>query len=193
MTSDELKIRSLIERWVICRDGGDFDGLARLWTPTGTMKATWFEGSATAFVAASQVGYAKGVNVTHALHGSLIEVAATRAVAQTKMSITQRVTHDGMVLDVVCTGRFVDWFRKEGGRWGLERRQCVYENDRVVPVVPGPPLRLDARVLEAFPHGYRHLAYFQVQAGLSVAGNLPGRTGAEVEALLNETEAWLRA
>ena len=190
MNIDELEIRRLIEKWAVCRDGGDFAGLASVWTATGTMTATWFEGTATAFIEASRIGFEKGVNVTHTLGGSLVEIFGERALAQTKMSITQRVSHEGAALDVICTGRFVDCFSRETGLWGLESRHCIYENDRIVPVVPGPPIVLDSSLLDAYPPGYRHLAYFQREAGLDVAVDRPGRTGPQSAALLAEKRTW---
>ena len=39
------------------------------------------------------------------------------------------------------------------------RRQPIYEIDRMDPVDQAASLRLDAAVLDAYPAGYRHLAY----------------------------------
>ena len=44
-------------------------------------------------------------------------------------------------------------------------RQPIYEKDRMDPVRPGARVSLDAALLEAFPAGYRHLAYLQSQLG----------------------------
>jgi hypothetical protein len=64
----------------------------------------------------SQEGYERGVRALHFLRGSTIDVVGTRAIAQTKMTITQRGPVEGVVCDVVCTGRFYDFLEKRAGR-----------------------------------------------------------------------------
>ncbi|MEX2367732.1 MAG: hypothetical protein WD601_14110, partial [Pseudohongiellaceae bacterium] len=92
----------------------------------------------------------------------------------------------------VCTGRFYDFFEKRGGRWGMVRRQPIYEKDRLDAVAPGASLELDPALLASFPEGYRHLAYLQSQIGYNVAkSGLPGLKGPEVEKLYKEGKAWL--
>ena len=115
-----------------------------------------------------------------------------RAVSQTKMTISQRAQVDGVLVDVVCTGRFYDFFEKRAGRWGMVRRQPIYEKDRMDAVDPQASLKLDASLLQLFPEGYRHLAYLQMKIGYKVAkGGLPGLKGPEVEKLYADGAAWL--
>jgi hypothetical protein len=131
------------------------------------------------------------VRILHFLGGTSIEQAGDRAIAQTKMTISQRVLVEGVVCDVVCTGRFYDFLERRGGRWGLVLRQPIYEKDRVDPVDPAARLELDRSLLERFPEGYRHLAYVQTQIGYPVKSDMPGLTGPEVEALYARGAAWL--
>jgi hypothetical protein len=44
----------------------------------------------------------KGVNILHFLGGCTIDIAEGRAIAQTKMSISQRAPVEGEMCDVVC-------------------------------------------------------------------------------------------
>jgi DNA-binding CsgD family transcriptional regulator len=90
--------------------------------------------------------------------------------------------HDVLV-DVVCTGRFYDFLEKRDGRWGFVLRQPIYEKDRMDPVDPSQTVKLDPALLNAFPAGYRHLAYLQSQIGYPVKKDMPGLTGPEVEKL----------
>jgi hypothetical protein len=99
---------------------------------------------------------------------------------------------DGVVCDVVCTGRFYDLFERRAGRWGLVLRQPVYERDRLDPVDPAAALVLDPELLARFPEGYRHLAYLQTRIGYDVKADMPGLTGPEVEALYARGAEWLR-
>jgi hypothetical protein len=153
--------------------------------------ATWFQGSAERFIGVSREGFKKGVSILHFLGGSSIDIAGNRAISQTKMTISQRAHVHDVLVDVVCTGRFYDFFEKREGRWGLVLRQPIYEKDRMDPVDPSARLTLDAAVLARFPEGYRHLAYLQSAIGFTVKQDMPGLRGAEVEALYARGAAWL--
>ena len=132
------------------------------------------------------------MRILHFLGGSSVDVAGDRAVSQTKMTISQRAEVHGALCDVVCTGRFYDFFERRHGRWGLVLRQPIYEKDRLDPVDPSAELKLDRGLLEGFPEGYRHLAYLQTQVGYDVKRDMPGLEGPEVEQLYARGAGWLR-
>lgn len=188
---DRLAIRDLVENWAVWRDAGDWDRFATVWHEEGWMSATWFQGPARDFMRVSQEGFAKGVRILHFLGGISIDLAGERAIAQTKMTISQRgLVHD-VLCDVVCTGRFYDFLEKRQGKWGIVRRQPIYEKDRIDPVDPAAALRLDQQALAALPEGYRHLAYMQELIGYKVKRDMPGLIGPEVEKLYGEGRDWL--
>jgi hypothetical protein len=93
---------------------------------------------------------------------------------------------------VVCTGRFYDFVEKREDRWGVVRRQPIYEKDRIDPVDPSASLALDSQKLSQFPKGYCHLAYIQEEIGYRVKRDMPGLQGPEVEALYAQGAGWLR-
>jgi hypothetical protein len=185
-------IRDLVECWAVWRDAGDWERLRTVWHDGGSMMATWFQGSADGFIDANRQGWARGVRILHFLGGSAIDVAGTRAVSQTKMTISQRAPVHGVICDVVCTGRFYDFFEHRDGRWGLVLRQPIYEKDRLDPVDPSAAVTLDAAVLGRFPEGYRHLAYLQTQVGYEIKADMPGLEGPAVDALYARGAGWLR-
>jgi hypothetical protein len=187
---DRLAIRDLIEDWAVWRDAGDWERFATVWHE-GWMSATWFQGPARDFIRVSQEGFAKGVRILHFLGGTSIDLSGERAIAQTKMTISQRAGVHDVLCDVVCTGRFYDFLEKRQGKWGIVRRQPIYEKDRIDPVDPAATLRLDQQALAALPEGYRHLAYMQELIGYKVKRDMPGLTGAEVEKLYGEGREWL--
>ena len=139
----------------------------------------------------SRAGFERGVNILHFLGGTSVDLKASRAIAQTKMTINQRAQVDGVLADVVCTGRFYDFFEKRAGRWGIVRRQPIYEKDRIDPVDPSASLKLDPELLIRFPEGYRHLAYLQTKNGFTIKLDLPQLTGPVVERLYAHGRAWL--
>ena len=209
---DRLAIREVIENWALWRDAGDWDRFATVWHDDGWMTATWFQGPASEFITVSREGFEKGVSILHFLGGFTCDIAGTRAISQTKMTINQRATVNGVLVDVVCTGRFYDFLERrtavpltafaeasagkkpdstDEGRWGIVRRQPIYEKDRMDPVDPAASLTLDPARLARFPEGYRHLAYLQSTIGFAVKGNLPGLRGPAVEKLYAEGRDWL--
>jgi SnoaL-like domain len=190
MTS-RLEIREVVERWAVWRDAADWERFAEVWHQDGYMTATWFQGSFRDFIAVSRQGFEAGVRILHFLGGSAVDVAGLRAIAQTKMTICQRAVVHGVEVDVVCTGRFYDFFAHRDGKWAIVRRQPIYERDRMDPVDPAASLALDPEKLSRFPYGYRHLAYLQTELGFDVKTGLPELTGAAVDRLYAEGQAWL--
>ena len=189
---DRLAIRDLLENWAVWRDAGNWERFLTVWHADGWMSATWFQGPAADFIRVSREGWDKGVNILHFLGGISIDLAGARAIAQTKMTISQRATVHDVPCDVVCTGRFYDFLEKRDGRWGLVWRQPIYEKDRIDPIDPTVPLRLDADKLRTLPEGYRHLAYIQEEIGYRVKRDMPGLKGPAVEALYERGRSWLR-
>ncbi len=188
---ERLAIRELVENWAVWRDAGDWGRFRTVWHADGRMMATWFQGTADEFIAVSRAGFDKGVSILHFLGGNSVDLAGSRAVSQTKMTISQRARVHEVPVDVVCTGRFYDFLEKRDGRWGLVLRQPIYEKDRMDPVDPAAHLTLDPALLQRFPEGYRHLAYLQTQIGFTVKPDMPGLKGPEVEALYARGRTWL--
>ena len=190
--TERLAIRELIENWAMWRDIGRWNDFRALWHDDGVMMATWFQGGVDDFIRLSQEGFARGARTSHVLGGMSIDLAGKRAIAQTKMQISQRGPIDGVICDVICSGRFYDFLEKRKGRWGLVLRQPIYERDRIAPVDPAATVRLDQDLLARFPEGYRHLAYMQAKNGQTVKTDMPGLQGPQLETLYRRGEAWLK-
>ena len=178
-----LAVMELVQNWAVWRDAGDWERFKTCWHEDGFMMATWCQAPAAQFIAASQAGWAKGVSILHFLGGNSVDVQGKRAISQTKMTISQRAEVEGVLVDVVCTGRFYDFVEERDGRWGIVLRQPIYEKDRMDPVDPAARLELDKELLARFPEGYRHLAYLQTRIGYDVKRDMPGLKGERVEAL----------
>jgi len=191
LAADRQAIRDLIENWVLWRDAGNWERFATVWHDDGWMTATWFQGPARDFIRVSREGFERGVSILHFLGGFTCDIAGERAISQVKMTINQRAPVDDVLVDVVCTGRFYDFLEKRQGRWGIVRRQPIYEKDRMDPVDPAARLTLEPARLASLPEGYRHLGYLQSKVGFTVKTDLPGLRGPAVEKLYAEGAAWL--
>lgn len=188
---DRLAIRELLENWVVWRDAGHWERFRTVWHDDGRMMATWFQGSPDEFIRVTIEGWNKGVSILHFLGGTSIDLEGDRAIAQTKMTISQRAKVHDVWCDVVCTGRFYDFIERRAGRWGMVLRQPIYEKDRLDPIDPAAKLALDQQLLNRFPEGYRHLAYLQTSIGYTIKPDMPGLKGPEVEALYARGRNWL--
>jgi len=191
IVADKRIIRELVEHWAVWRDARLWDRFRTVWHAEGRMMATWFQGTYEEFIKVNDEGWAKGVRIIHFLGGSSIDVVGDRSIAMTKMTISQRAPVEGVVCDVLCTGRFYDFIERRDGRWGLVLRQPIYEKDRLDPVDPAAKLVLDRELLESFPEGYRHLAYLQSKIGYKVKKDMPGIEGPELDALYARGTRWL--
>lgn len=192
LTLDKLTIRELVENWAVWRDARIWDRFRTVWHAEGRMMATWTQATYEDFIKVSEEGYARGVRILHFLGGSSIDVSGDRAIAMTKMTISQRAEVEGVMCDVVCTGRFYDFIERRDSRWGLVLRQPIYEKDRIDPLDHTAELKLDQTLLHSFPIGYRHLAYLQSKIGYKIKKDMPGLDGPEVEKLYADGAAWLR-
>jgi SnoaL-like protein len=188
---DQLAISTLMQRWALARDTGDWEALSATAHPGATMTTTWFDGGFDAFVESCRASWAKGSRSQHVLGGTVAEVAGDRAIAQTRMSINVRSRLDGIEVDAVCVGRFFDRVEKREGAWRIARRSVIYEKDRIDPVDPQAKIALDPELLGRFPDGYRHLAYLQTRNGGRVSPGLPTASGDALERLLREAQTWL--
>jgi SnoaL-like domain len=191
-TADRLAIRELVENWALWRDARDWERFRTLWHKDGRMLATWFQGPYEDFIRVSQEGYERGARIMHMLGGMTIDIKASRAIAQTKMTISQRATVESVLCDVTCSGRFYDFLEKRRGRWGLVLRRAVYEKDRLDPLEPGARPFLNKALLAQFPEGYRHLACLQSRIGYEVKRDMPGLEGPALDALCAQGAAWLK-
>ncbi len=188
---DKFAIMEVVQAWAMARDSGDWERLRSTVHPEATMTATWYDGNFDGFIRNAQESWAKGARSMHVLGGTMITVAGHRAIAQTRMTIMTRGKADGVDVDVACTGRFYDFFEQRQETWRIAERRCIYEKDRMDPVVPGAALKLDPARLGRFPVGYQHLAYMQSQRGTNVNPALPTAQGAILDALLARGEKWL--
>jgi hypothetical protein len=191
VTREKLAIREVVENWVVWRDAGDWERFRTVWHDDGYMMATWFQGPAEDFIRVSREGFERGVSILHFLGGNSIELAGSRAISQTKMTISQRARVHDVLCDVTCTGRFYDFFEKRSGRWAIALRQPIYEKDRIDPLDSAAELQLDPKLLEKFPEGYRHLAYLQTGIGYPIKLDMPGLKGPELQALYARGQRWL--
>ncbi|QRP48561.1 nuclear transport factor 2 family protein [Amycolatopsis sp. FDAARGOS 1241] len=187
----KAEIFEVVQNWVLWRDTDDWERFATVWHAAGHMSATCFHGPAADFIAASRAGSVGGAQVQRLLGGTTVEVAGDHAIAQTRVSILQRATVDGVEIDVTNVGRFHDFFLRDERGWCIRPCRGVHEKNWVTPVDVTRSPRFDDELLGAYPPGYRYTAYVQTKSGLTVRQGLPGHAGPELDQLYQEGKTWL--
>lgn len=191
---DRAAIRDQVENWAVWRDSGNWPKFRTVWHEGARMQATWFRGPVEEFIAHAEAAFQRDDGAGQYLHflgGTSIELSGARAIVQTKKRIETRQSVDGVLCDLVCLGRFYQFFEKRAGRWAIVLHQGIYEKDRIDPVDPSTTVMLDRALLGSFPVGYRHFGYIQTRAGFTVKRDLPGVRGPAVERLYAAGAAFL--
>jgi len=173
---DRLTVRQLVEDWAVLRDARMWGRFREVWHDDGRMMATWFQGSRDEFIKVSEEGYARGVRILHFLGGST-SMSPAIAPSPDQMTISQRARVDDVLCDVVCTGRFYDFFEKRAGRWGPGAAQPIYEKGSARSARPVGEARARQNLLGAFPEGYRHPRLSANAHRYTVKPDMPGLDG----------------
>lgn len=192
-SGDLLAITQLQHGWGLWRDTCNWERLSACYTPDALMRTTWFDGTAEAFLVASQRMASAGKGgLQHAISAPVIQGLGPRAVAVTRVVLMVRGEFDGVPVDATCWGRFHDRLVKQHGTWRILRRTPVYDKDRLDPVHAGDRLALDATELARFPAHYRHLACMQSRGGATITMDLPAPLSEADRLLMQDDLQWLQ-
>jgi hypothetical protein len=137
---DQEEIRNVRRMWAYGRDMREWDLLRSVFHPDATVHVSWFKGQATEFVQRSSE-LAKltrpGEHNKHWLGNMRTTLRGTRAIQETDIQVLVRAFIGEHLFDNTAWGRFYDRFEKRNGRWKILQMTCIYEKDRLDPVVPG--------------------------------------------------------
>ena len=189
--ADRAAIIEAVANWALWRDTGRWEKLRGLYTDDAIQHTTWFVGPAREFierVAARPLGGSQ-----HFVGACAVELNGDRAIAETRLVLLVRGTLHEVEVDVSCYARSYDRFVRAAGAWRIERREMIYEKDRLDPVDPAARMVLDQAALARYPGGYRHLAYLQAAGGARITPELPVPGSEALRRLYAEGEKWLRA
>ncbi|KAI0552337.1 hypothetical protein F4679DRAFT_86873 [Xylaria curta] len=199
---ERLKLRELAEGWPCYRDACEWENLDSIFHPGAHIYTTWTgRVPYVEFREASKIGMDKGAFIMHRCHGVTTDITpdAKRAVTKMKATITQRFVIDGCEVDVEADCRFIFFFEKIDGRWGVRFARHWYEKDKMIPTNPNKIPKIDEAKLESYPLGYKNLAYSQeLTMGVTVLKDLPGHrrhvgtvNGQKHDLLYQQAKAWL--
>ena len=195
---DEYAVQRVRRLWAYSRDHGDWEGLVACFHPDATVKISWYEGSALGFVERSKQAAAArkpDERSAHWLGNFRATVNGNRALLESDVQILSRDYLDGILFDCTCYGRFFDLIERREDTWRIARWTCIYDKDRLDPVVPGaaPDSFFAGLDLSGPDNGCAFMRLRQKKKGRTVPqGLIMGGSAAE-HALKREGEAWLAA
>ncbi|MEO8641979.1 nuclear transport factor 2 family protein [Pseudomonas sp.] len=183
---DRFQITDLITGW-IHRDLGQWDELANLAHPDGTIEITWFEGPFAEFVEGSKRMGNSDLRTKHLIGTPVVTFNGNKAIVETNAVIVA----ENVKLGLGCSvhNRFYDLAEKREGLWKLVKRQSIYDMGSFT--FPQGLVEIDRDLVARYPREYAPLAYLLDKSGFPL-NRLFATRGSELEqGMRAEARAWL--
>jgi len=193
---EENEVCKVRRAWAFARDCGDWQALRDCFHPDATITVAWYAGPAAGFVERS-IAMAKARRAEehhkHWLGNMRCDVVGARAVLETDAMVLIREYIDEVLFDYCSHLRFYDLVEKRNDRWRLRKASCIYEKDRLDPVVPGtmPASFYDEVSLTGSDAGFAFMRFRQVKKGRSVPSGIVIAGSAAEDALREDGRQWL--
>ena len=193
--AEERAVCRVLQVWAYSRDGGDWDALRNCFHPDGTITVSWYSGPASGFVDRSMaMGKERRPEERskHLLGNMRAEVNGDRAILEADTVITVREFIDDHLFDFASHARFYHLVEKRGGEWRILQANCIYEKDRLEPVIPGsvPASFYDQVDLSGPDNGFAFMKFRQTKKGRAIP-KVPMAGSAEETALREAAKRWL--
>jgi hypothetical protein len=171
---DRAEVFYLVRFESLCRDIPDWDGLVGSYVPASPVRTTWFDGVIEDFADALKAKAAAGDVARHRVFPAKFHQKGARAICESPANISERLTLDGIQLDVMAHVRFHSRLVLTDAGWRLNSFEAIYEKDSVQPVNPDDTLPLDWTMVNAMRPTYRSLAACDTSRGHDVSQDLLG-------------------
>ena len=171
---DRAEVFYLVRFESLCRDIPDWDGLVGSYVPASPVRTTWFDGVIEDFADALKAKAAAGDVARHRVFPAKFHQKGARAICESPANISERLTLDGIQLDVMAHVRFQSRLVLTDAGWRLNSFEAIYEKDSVQPVNPDDTLPLDWTMVNAMRPTYRSLAACDTSRGHDVSQDLLG-------------------
>ncbi|GAA4641439.1 nuclear transport factor 2 family protein [Gordonia humi] len=190
-SDDVTRIAQVILKERQARDRGWWDQMRECIRSDAQIRLSWFRGSGTDFIAASQDMSRRGQKATHRMSPPVVSVYGRRAVVEISTGIEFRDLVGGVEADLTSYARLLYRLEQTSGVWQIISLDPVYERDSLIPTVPGDVPEIDREALQTIRAPYRFLGYYLAQSGYEVSDDLYGEDRpAEVEELYRACYGW---
>ena len=182
-------ILELINFERFCRDNAQWDEMRKCFAKDSFVNISWYQGSGDGFVTASAKSPAYA---PHKIHNSLTWVNGDRAVTIMMATIQNRRTIKGVECELSTDTQLLFSTQKIDGQWYIVRFESIYEQDRLIPVLPDSTLSMDSAALEKYRQSYACMSFCMEQSGFGANQELAGRDRPEtVEKIYSDLKKWL--
>jgi len=171
---DRDEIFYLVRFESLCRDNRDWEGLAGSYLPGSPVRTTWFHGTSEDFADALKAKTAAGGVARHRVFPAKLHLKSERAICESPANITERLTLDGVELDVMAHVRFHSRLVLTDAGWRLNSFEAIYESDSIRPVNPTDSLPIDWTVVNAMRPSYRFFGFCEASRNYDVHQDLLG-------------------
>ena len=182
-------ILELINFERFCRDNAQWEEMRKCFAKDSFVNISWYQGSGDGFVTAS----AKSPTYApHKIHNSLTWLNGDRAVTIMMATIQNRRTIKGVECELSTDTQLLFSTQKTDGQWYIIRFESIYEQDRLIPVLPESTLSMDSSTLEKYRQSYACMSFCMEQSGFGANQELAGRDRPEtVEKIYADLGTWL--
>jgi hypothetical protein len=193
--AEERAVCRVLQVWAYSRDGGDWEQLRNCFHPDGTITVSWYSGPASGFVDRSMaMGHERRPQERskHLLGNMRADVNGDRAILEADTVITVREFIDEHLFDFASHARFFHLMEKRNGQWRILQANCIYEKDRLEPVIPGsvPASFYDQVDFSGADNGFAFMRFRQTKKGRAIP-KVPMAGSAEEAALRQKANTWL--
>jgi hypothetical protein len=194
--AEEYRIRRVRELWAFGRDRAEWETVKSCFHPEGAIHVSWYSGSASGFIERSRqmVGNRRPEERNkHWLGNMRAAVRGPRAVLECDVLILVREFIDDILFDYTSYARFYDLFEKRDDVWRILKMTCIYDKDRLDPVVPGsvPKSFYDAAPVLGRENGFAFMRWRQGKKGRTVPTDIVMGDSEDEARLRSEGDRWL--
>jgi len=177
---DRAEIFYLVRFESLCRDIGDWDGLVGSYVPGSPVRTTWFDGPIEGFAEALKAKKAAGNMIQHRVFPAKLHQKGGRAICESPANISERLTLNGVELDLMAHVRFHSRLVLTDVGWRLNTFEAIYESDSLRPVNPNDVLPSDWNKGIAMRPSYRFFGFCETSRNYEVSHDLLGDDRPEV-------------
>lgn len=193
---DQMQICEVRRVWAFSLDLGEWDTLQACFHPDAKVTVSWYSGPIGGFIERSKGLVAARKPEEHRKHwlGNMrAAINGTRAVLETDVQILIREFIDGDLCDYTSWARFYDLFEKRDGVWRISEWNCIYDKDRLDPVIPSwdASALYDKAVLEGPESGFAFMKLRQAKRGRTIPDSVVIRDTEAEHRLRRRGESWL--
>ena len=156
---DRAEIFYLVRFESLCRDIRDWDGLVGSYVPASPVRTIWFDGAIEDFAESLKAKLVAGHVIRHRVFPAKLHQRGGRAICESPANISERLTLEGIQLDLTAHVRFHSRLVLTDVGWRLNSFEAIYESDSVRPVNPADPLPIDWTMANAMRPSYRFAGY----------------------------------